>query len=745
MLYGYETYRPDTTIITSTARSGSLVFIELLNLVPGQSGNKLYPGVASNGLTIHKATPAAHELYVDSDINGIPRLNWVALAYTAQTNPTQVAVMANRLASSSNTDGINVANEAGEVFISSDYPSPQFVGYLDLNTAAESNMPIEGGYTMYSHGSIGTTAMAIDATRLVVMGLPDSGAADTWYALEMSMIPPFMDIDIFLSVYAISTNYELPRLFIFSIDNPSQVAFDYGLLVYAPNNRLLYDASADNMALMDKLDVSYPPLGSTVTLTPNIGVATHVGITFPGCAWNVVEGEFNRGGQGVVKKSGGQLTFKRMQHYYQNPPDDEPPPYQGDSTDNLLSLVVDLTYLGFFVSNGSGGGTAQSPPQITSQPSNVSVTSGAIAQFSVTATGNPALYYRWYRNGLLISGATARIYQFTAASSDHGAQFRCLVGNALGTVNSATVTLTVTDTSEFQPVGLAYGPSNTLVTAGETASFSVSAYGTSPILYQWYRNNSPVGPNSNTYFFTASMADHGDTVYCEVSNGNGTYSQTSSTATLSVQAAQPTAPVISVQPSDITANQGQIVHMHCSASPADRYAWYRNGSYDGDGEYFQVDANTIGTFTYYCLVYNGGVTTQSSNATLTVIGPSSSPYSSYNDIDAVIDVMDNDPMFAVYNNGSSDGGNWGLGTGDGTLYTVYATGDFTPTGFFQLNTMYDLAEHGGVNWIGPRPVGSDPGDMITRYMNVTITLKGGGTVSTGAITLISRNSGSIET
>jgi hypothetical protein len=96
------------------------------------------------------------------------------------------------------------------------------------------------------------------------------------------------------------------------------------------------------------------------------------------------------------------------------------------------------------------GTTVISPPSITSSPSNVSVAAGQTATFTVAASGSN-LTYAWqsqppggssFSN---IAGASSPSYTTPAlTTADNGTQFRCVVQNAGGLVNSSAATLTVT-------------------------------------------------------------------------------------------------------------------------------------------------------------------------------------------------------------------------------------------------------------------------------------------------------------
>lgn len=87
-------------------------------------------------------------------------------------------------------------------------------------------------------------------------------------------------------------------------------------------------------------------------------------------------------------------------------------------------------------------------PTITVQPSNQTVTAGATAGFSVTATGS-ALTYQWRRNGTNIGGATSSSYTTPATtvsggSANNGDLYSVVVtGDTAPAATSSNATLTV--------------------------------------------------------------------------------------------------------------------------------------------------------------------------------------------------------------------------------------------------------------------------------------------------------------
>jgi hypothetical protein len=181
------------------------------------------------------------------------------------------------------------------------------------------------------------------------------------------------------------------------------------------------------------------------------------------------------------------------------------------------------------------GGTAATPPSISTHPASRTVTAGQTAAFSVVASGTATLSYQWQKNGTNISGATAASYTTLATTTaDNGATFRVIVSNTAGSVTSNSATLTVT-AAPVAPT-IATHPVSRTVTAGQTAAFSVVANGTAPLSYQWQKNGGNIsGATAASYTTPATTAaDNGATFRVIVSNSAG--SATSNSATLTVTA-----------------------------------------------------------------------------------------------------------------------------------------------------------------------------------------------------------------
>jgi hypothetical protein len=190
---------------------------------------------------------------------------------------------------------------------------------------------------------------------------------------------------------------------------------------------------------------------------------------------------------------------------------------------------------GLVSSNGSNGGTKTVAPTIAAQPASQTVTAGQTATFSVLASGTAPFNYQWFKNNSNISGAAGATYTTPATiAGDNGAQFDVVLSNSAGSVTSAMATLTV-NAGPVAPTITAQ-PANQTVTVGQTATFSVTVAGATPLSYQWQKNGVNISSaTASSYTTPATVSgDSGAKFDVIVSNTSGR--QTSAMATLTVNA-----------------------------------------------------------------------------------------------------------------------------------------------------------------------------------------------------------------
>jgi hypothetical protein len=97
---------------------------------------------------------------------------------------------------------------------------------------------------------------------------------------------------------------------------------------------------------------------------------------------------------------------------------------------------------------GCGTSASTGLPVITTQPTAQTAAVGQTATFTVTATGDAPLTYQWYADGAVIPGATSPSYvTLQLTIGENGTPFFVYISNAAGSTESATVDLTVTQTT----------------------------------------------------------------------------------------------------------------------------------------------------------------------------------------------------------------------------------------------------------------------------------------------------------
>jgi hypothetical protein len=128
--------------------------------------------------------------------------------------------------------------------------------------------------------------------------------------------------------------------------------------------------------------------------------------------------------------------------------------------------------LGSDIDEGDGDENVKILPVITVHPRDTTVAEGALALFSVEATG--ALTYQWVRNGsdTLAGQTTATLVLQNVSFDDDGDRFKCVVGNEKGKVASNPAELEVYLGANSLPMILSQ-PAGAAVLTGGTATMSV--------------------------------------------------------------------------------------------------------------------------------------------------------------------------------------------------------------------------------------------------------------------------------
>jgi hypothetical protein len=288
------------------------------------------------------------------------------------------------------------------------------------------------------------------------------------------------------------------------------------------------------------------------------------------------------------------------------------------------------------VSNPSGSVTSSpvtvvvsaslSPPVVVTPPVAATVPLGAPVSFTVVANGSAPLTFAWRRNGALIPGAGAAVLSIVSAQESDAGSYTVTVSNGAGSVTTSPVTLSI-DGPMTAPRISAMPISQTVV-VDSPVTFSVTATGTPPFDYQWFKDGALLsGASGASLSLPAAKLSDAGSYTVRVTNAAG--SVTSDPAVLVVQALA-TVPVIITPPSAVTSSVGTPASFSVVAdgAPPLTYAWRREGTLIANATRSTLVLGSVqvadaGNYTVTVSNALGSVT--SPPASLTVVVPSLPP------------------------------------------------------------------------------------------------------------------------
>jgi hypothetical protein len=125
-------------------------------------------------------------------------------------------------------------------------------------------------------------------------------------------------------------------------------------------------------------------------------------------------------------------------------------------------------------------------PNITAQPTRETVLAGRSAAFTVKVSGSGFLTFQWYFNGVKIMGATRASYAISRTAAVNAGNYSVVVNGAAGSATSQIAVLMVLPSATR--VKITGQPAGAAVAANGTATFIVTASGTTPLGYRWQKN-----------------------------------------------------------------------------------------------------------------------------------------------------------------------------------------------------------------------------------------------------------------
>ena len=309
------------------------------------------------------------------------------------------------------------------------------------------------------------------------------------------------------------------------------------------------------------------------------------------------------------------------------------------------------------------------PPYFTTQPpSAMIVTTGENVTFTAVAAGSPTSY-QWQvstdggtsfaniSSGSNASAATAALTLTNVQSADAGI-YQLVATNAAGSTASAQITVTVSSTP-FAPV-IATQPVSKTVTAGASATFSVTASGTAPLVYQWRKSTDAgatyadiSGANTASLTFASALIDDNGLYVVRLTNSQGTL--TSDAATFTVNQS----PLITTQPASVTPAPGASVTLTvvATASPAPTYQWKKNGVSIAGATGASLALPTVSgadTGNYTVTVTNAAGSVTSATASVNVLSPTLA-VSSMTPVNAAGAIFPDAPLTITFNQAVSAG------------------------------------------------------------------------------------------
>jgi len=247
---------------------------------------------------------------------------------------------------------------------------------------------------------------------------------------------------------------------------------------------------------------------------------------------------------------------------------------------------------------------------ITTQPTNQVVVNNSTATFSIAATAAGTPTYQWYKNTILISGATSTTYTTAAltTANDTDAYF-CRVSYSGSSVDSNSVNTRIKPYIVSHPSALyvndGVGPYALQTTAG----------GSQVLYFSWYRNgvqrNAPRPGNLLTTqdqdVLNPVNSTNTGNYYCKVTSDYDAVGVNTNTVSVSII---PPIVTISSFGNQTQFNEGNTVQFSSSISQGTNitYQWYKNNNIISGATSstynFAISASNVGT--YKVRATNGG-------------------------------------------------------------------------------------------------------------------------------------------
>lgn len=223
---------------------------------------------------------------------------------------------------------------------------------------------------------------------------------------------------------------------------------------------------------------------------------------------------------------------------------------------------------------------------ITAVPGNNICAGTSVTFIPTVVNGGPSPIYDWRINNVSVGSNPT----FTSATLNNGDNITCTItSNALcvtpTTATSNTITMTVNP--NVTPTVVVTASPGTTICFGTPVTFTATVTNGGPTpTYQWYKNNFPVGTNTNTYVDNTLAT--GDAITCTITSNALCANPTTVTSTPIIMTVNPIAiPTITISASpsnNICAGTNvTFTAVITNGGPSPVYSWTVNGNPVGSG------------------------------------------------------------------------------------------------------------------------------------------------------------------
>jgi hypothetical protein len=196
------------------------------------------------------------------------------------------------------------------------------------------------------------------------------------------------------------------------------------------------------------------------------------------------------------------------------------------------SYSVTVSNLAGSITTSAATLTVHELPVIVTSPADQTVPIGERLRLSVVATGT-SLTYAWRKDGAALPGAVGSSYEITAAQPLHSGSYTAVVTGSGGSATSAVARVNVIAVAP----GIGAAPVAQTASTGESTAFSVSAHGTPPFSYQWFKDGREI-PGATNSTLSLSLVRSGDAGSYSVRISNTEGSITTPAAKLTVRSSR---------------------------------------------------------------------------------------------------------------------------------------------------------------------------------------------------------------